>query len=317
MANTQARGVYTKTRLIPEKSFRQKGSTVLELPINTNDVHSTQGVNSPATITGRRDAAEPIKGNIDVSGDVTVPLDSVAMGYWLAFAFGDAKTTGDGKSGAPKEHVFTPKDTQPSATMEKDFGNGVIATVDGLKVSKMSLQVGGDGELTSTFSLIGCGEVVKSGAGSKATKTAVLDRFNNFHAALEIDDEQVAIATSLSIEIDFGLDDSGYAIGGGGFRSRINEGIVSPGGKVTLFFDNESYIEKAMKSKETNLKVTFTKGKASLIIELPEVQFNRNTPGISGAQGIVQELDFKGYRRAAESCVKITLKNSEAGYVFK
>ena len=65
-------GVYSKTRLYPEVALSKLPETVkgFEIPFNSNSLSSSQNSSSPGTITGRRDAAEPMLGNIDCTGIV-------------------------------------------------------------------------------------------------------------------------------------------------------------------------------------------------------------------------------------------------------
>ena len=321
MAITQAMGVYSKTRLYPEKSLNTFPDTVkgYELPFNSNSLASSQNTTDPGTITGRRDAVEPILGNVDCTGDLVTPVDTDAFGYILAAAFGVPTTTAGTKSGTYK-HVFKPDETQPSFAIEKVFSNGLFSLIKGVKVNQMEMTFGGDGELTATVGLLGCNETLgKTAAAEAANITTVgLNRLNNFQASLKIDGEEVAIATELSLTIAFGLDDSGYAIGSNGYRTRINEGLISPSGKLTAFFDDETFVNKAINSTITSLQVTLTKGDDSLIIDIPEVLFARKTPGIEGATGITQELDYSAFYKANEldTCIQFTLVNSVEKYEF-
>lgn len=322
MAN-QAMGVYVKTRIIPEDELRKLPTNltnkVFELPFNSNTLASSQNTTNPGTMTGRRDATEPILGNIDNSGNITLPLDTEACGYLFAMAFGKPTTKGttvsDGVK-APYTHVFKPKTQQPSFAVEKVFNNGIFALSKGVKVSKMSFSFGGDGELTVSADLMGCDEELndrETGTGAKAVK---INRLNNFQASMFIDGQEVSIVTELSLDIDFGLDGEGYAIGGKGYRGRINEGIITPSGTLKAFFDDKSLVDRAINSTITSIQVKLTKGTDSLIIDLPECMFARKTPAIDGAKGIVQELSYNAFfkENSDNSCVKITLTNGTADY---
>lgn len=316
----QAMGVYSKTHLVFETALQELPKTlagkVLEVPFNTNGVSSSQGMNSAETITGRRDAVEPFKGNIDTGGNVVVPLDGIAFGYWLTLAFGKPTTTtlSEGKY----KHVFKAGVEQPSATIEKAFSNGVYATAKGLKVSKLGFQFGGDGELTASIDLIGCNEIVGDKGLSEKPVAVKMERFHNFKASLELDKKKTAIATQVDVNVDFGLDDSGYSIGSEGFRSRINEGIIKPDGKLTAFFDDKSFVEKAMNNTVTPLKITLESENTELVIDMPEVLFARKTPSIDGAKGIVQELDYSAFYKEndMEACIVFTLTNNVASYDY-
>lgn len=326
MAN-QAMGVYSKTHLIPETDLKTFSSDlqgkILEMPFNSNSVASSQKTTAPSTMTGRRDTTEPILGNVDVQGSIALPLDTRACGYMLAMTFGAPTTTAvEGKEGLYK-HVFKPSTVQPSFAVEKAFNNNIYALSKGCKVSKISFSFGGDGELTMNTDVIGCDETFgEAGVATTATPATPvgLNRLNNFNASLKIDGEDTAIATQVTLDVDFGLDSNGYAIGSNGFRTRINEGLIAPTGKLTAFFDDASFVDKAMKSTTTALEIALVKGDESMTIDIPEVKFARKTPSIDGATGITQELDYSAFygNNALGTCIQFTLVNNVASYdIFK
>jgi hypothetical protein len=316
---TQAIGVYSALNLAMESSLgvlpTDLTGKVFSMPFNSVSLAGTQKTTDPATMTGRRDAVEAIYGNIDVTGSVVVPVDSRAFGYWLAFALGSPTTTAG--EGGVYTHVFKAGNTQPSAVVEKAFSNGIYIADHGCKVSKIAFSFGKDGELTANFDILGCKETTDT--KSIGTSTAVkLDRYNNFQAAVKVDNTASGIITALTCDIDFGLDGEGYAIGSNGYRTRINEGILKPNGKVTAFFDDSTFITKAVNSTQTSIEVTMTKGTTSLDILMPELKFAQTTPGISGQGGVSQELNYNAYygTNANDTCILFTLTNDVASYAI-
>lgn len=321
MAIKQAMGVYSKLCICPEKEFKVPPDSlegkVYSMPFNSVGVAATQNTTDPATMTGRRDAVEPIMGNIDVQGDIVVPMDSRAFGYWLAAAFGSPTTAAGTKSGTYK-HVFKAGKEQPSFIISKEFSNGVYVTSRGCKVSKLAFSFGGDGELTGTISVVGCNEELGNAPLVSAPTEIAMSRYNNFQADLKLDGKESQVVTEVSCDIDFGLDTEGYAIGGNGFRTRVNEGIIKPSGSLTAFFDDKSFLEKAMNSTKTALEINLTKGDTLLTIKLPEMKFPRNSPSIEGATGITQTLDWGAFyeNNSENACVVIELTNEVESYEF-
>lgn len=319
MAN-QAMGVYSELLLCPEKEFKVAPDNltdkVLSLPFNSNSLVASQNTSDPATMTGRRDAVEAIYGNIDVAGDIVVPVGQ-SIGWWLAFAFGSPETTE--VEGGKYKHVFKPGKTQPSAIIEKGFNNGIHLRYNGCKVSKLAFSFGGDGELTSTVSIVGCNETNNAEALVEAPKKVALRRYNNFQASLLIDGVAEQIATEVSADIDFGIDTEGYAIGGNGFRARANEGIIKPSGNMTVFFDNAEYLQRAENSTKTSLEVVLESNGNKLQLMLPEVKFARSSPSIDGATGITQQLSYNAFYEDNEqdSCVVFILTDDVESYEFE
>ena len=315
---TQAMGVYSGVRFIPEAQLgvTPSSGTVRSLPFNSCTVAAEQNRTAPGTMTGRRDPVEPIMGNTNVGGGLTIPLDVNAFGWILAMAFGNPTTTS--VTGGKYQHVFKPGTEQPSISLEKAFSNGEYYVDKGCKISSMGFSFGGDGELTVDVQMLGCNEVINDEPISDSVTELALDRLNNFQAALKIDNAEVAVATELTLDINFGLDEEGYAIGGQGFRSRINEGLLELSGSMTAFYDDATYVEKAMNSTITALQVKLTKQGNSLQIDLPEVLFPRKSPTIEGSAGVMQNLDYGAFfkNNALGTSVQFTLINDTASYAI-
>lgn len=312
----QAMGVYSGVRFIPETELgvTPSSGTVRSLPFNSCTVAAEQNRTAPGTMTGTRNPVEPIMGNINVSGGMTIPLDVNAFGWILAMAFGNPTTTS--VSGGKYQHVFKPGTEQPSISLEKAFSNGEYYVDKGCKISSMGFSFGGDGELTCDVQMLGCNETISDEPISESVTTLELDRLNNFQAALKVDNAEVAVATELTLDINFGLDEEGYAIGSNGFRTRLNEGLLELSGSMTAFYDDDTYVQKAMNSTITALQVKLTKQGNSLQIDLPEVLFPRKSPTIEGSAGIMQNLDYGAFLKnnALGTSIQFTLVNDTASY---
>lgn len=312
----QAMGVYSGVRFVPEAELgvTPADGTVRNLPFNSCTVAAEQNRTTPGTMTGRRDPVEPIMGNINVSGGITIPLDTNVFGWILALAFGNPTTTslGEGKY----QHVFKPSTEQPSFSLEKAFSNGDYFVNKGCKISSLGFSFGGDGELTVDVQVLGCNETISDEPISDDVEDVVLDRLNNFQAGLKVDNVDVAVATEVTLDVGFGLDEEGYAIGGNGFRSRINEGLLELSGNMTAFYDDDTYIQKAMNSTITALQIKLTKQGNSLQIDLPEVQFPRRSPSIEGSAGVMQNLEYGAFYKtnALDTAIQFTLINETESY---
>lgn len=316
MAN-QAIGVYSKLLVCPEETFKVLPSDTsgksYAMPFNSVSLSASQNTSDPATITGRRDTVEAIYGNISNEGDITVPMDARNIGVWLALTFGNPTTTS--ADGGKYKHIFKASKTQPSFAIEKVFNNGIVLKSVGCKVSQLQFSFGGDGELTATVSVVGCNETEEVEEFA-SPKTIPMLRYNNFQSSLLIDNEAQQVATEVTCNIDFGIDTEGYAIGGNGYRVRANEGIIKPSGSVTAFFDDNTYLQKALNSTEMALEIDLNSQGNKLQLIMPEVKLNYSTPGIEGTTGITQQFDYNAYYgdNDQDACVLFILNNDVDSY---
>ena len=309
---TQARGGNAKVIMGFESTFGTEASAGFTMPVNSSELHSNRNIQAAATIVGSRNPVEPFQGNLAVEGSIVVPLDSDAFWYWLKAAFGAPSTSGSG----PYIHEFKVPANQLSLTLEHQYVDLTkYATFTGCKISQWSMEIGGDGELVSNFDLVGAAEEI-TGTPFDASPTALtIRRLNNFQATLEEGGAELANARTVSFTVNMGLDTDQYVIGGAGALGAIPEGIISVAGNVTTLFESVALLDKAIASTESSLEITVTiDANYNLVIKFPEIQYARNTPGITGPGGILVSLDFQGYyTNAAEatSC-EVNLTNQDA-----
>jgi hypothetical protein len=307
-----------------ETTFKTTATTGFLMPVNSNTIKGSAARNTVSTLTGNRNSVMPYKGNLDVSGDIVVPIDNVAFGYWLKAMFGAPTTTG---ASAPYSHVFKIGDTQPSLTIQKgfkDFTTDAFYKAIGLKVSSFSIEVGGDGELTATLSFLGCSETSASSTCFTVSETTVpvTLRYNNFDASITEGGSTASNIKSLSLNIDFDLDGEQRLIGGQGARGSLPEGIVKVTGNVKGMYDDASVttIAKGFNDTESSLVLTLTPASPNdtytLIFDIGELLYSQKSPEIAGPQGIDFDLDFVGYydNDADASVIKVTLNSSEDSY---
>jgi len=313
----QARGYKGRLILDFETEFKTPPATPagLVMPFNSVSVRSDRAKNRASTITGRRDPVNPFDGNLSVSGDVVVPVDGIVFGYWLKAMFGNPATT-DNLDGT-FTHVWKTGDNQPSLVLEKEFPDiGVYAKHLGCKVSSFSMQVGGDGELTASLGIEGATEEL-GGTPYDASPTSLsLSRFNNFQASIKEGGATIATVVEASLSINFGLDTSVYTVGSQGTRGDIPEGMMEISGSIRALFDSMTLLDKAINSTESSLEITFDNGSEILTILVPELEYQRSTPGIDGPAGIYVDLPWQGYfdDNADGTSIKATLTNTKSSY---
>ncbi len=313
---TQARGF--KAQLVAgfESSYGQTPATPtgFKLPVNSAQVKSKQNLVDSATISGRRDPAQPVPGNIDVSGTVVVPVDEIGIGYWLKAMFGAPVTTG---SADPYSHVFKAGDSQPSFILEQGFPDiGVYELFNGCKVNKFALTLGGDAELVANIDVLGAKETAGTASFAASPAAIALSRFNNYQASIQEGGASIATVTNATLNVEFGLLGDSYTLGGSGLRTSLPEGLLKITGEIKAFFENKALLDKALNGTESSLSLKLTNGTHSLEFLLPEIVYERNAPGIEGSKGILVELPYRAFygNNAQGSALVVTLKNGQTTY---
>jgi hypothetical protein len=320
----QARGSFSRLVMDFETTFKQDPVTPagLVMPFNSYKPKATQPLKTSKTITGTgtRNPTKPFKGNIAVSGDIEVPVDSTAFGYWLKAMFGAPTTTGAG----PYEHVFKVANSQPSLVLEGRYSkrSGLInyAKHNGGKISTFGMSLSGedDDELLAKLGLEAAKETFSGTAYDADPTVLTLSNFYRYQASVKEGGAAISNVTALDFTIDFGLE-SIHTIGSGagtGEPYDIFEDVLAVTGKVTALFEDMTLLNKALNSTESSLEVIFTSGTNILKFDFNELLYERNTPVIEGPKGILVDLNFTAFTddHADESVIVATLTNGQASY---
>ena len=140
----QQKGATASIMLGFESTFGTAATAGFILPVNYGEnLVGTQNINSRNTIRGNRNPNQGFRGNRQVGGTIVVPVDSVALPYWLTLLFGDPTSSG----GPNYIHEWKIANTQPSGTIEKAFTDLTTARYNrflGCKINGFTIDFGGD-----------------------------------------------------------------------------------------------------------------------------------------------------------------------------
>lgn len=318
---TQAKGQqgYLMRMENAESSYGVDPSSVhaIKLPFNTAGLDATRNLIEPATITGRRDPVQPAQGRRNVTGNVVVPVDQAAIGYWLQMIMGPPTTT---LTGSAYQHVFKINSVMNSYVLEQ--GHADVAEYfkyNGVKANGFSIAVGGDEELTMSIDLLGQQEAVAGSSMSSRITTLSLSRFNNADAILQEGGSALdGKVTALNLTLANNLDESVYCItsGGGGLRGEMPEGLAMVSGDMKILFENRSYYIRAVSGTERSLTLTFRQNSFYLELDVDELLWERHLPPIDTPQGLWLTLPFKAFydNGTNASVIQATLVNTWQAY---
>lgn len=311
----QARGSNAQVVICYESAFGVTPATPtgIRLPFNSSEIQSKQNLIESNTITGSRNPTQPGRGNVSVSGSMVIPVDKIGIGYILKALLGTPNTTGT----TTYTHVYKPKSTVPSLVIEQGFTDiNAYEVFNGCKINQLSLSAGGDGELTASVDIVGSKETDGSSSFVTTPTTFSVEKFGNFQAAIKEGGATIANVTQMELQIANNLDTNQYVIGGGGVLGDIPEGMFQVSGSITAFFENLTLLNKAVNNTESSLELKFTSGSHSLAFSIPELLYERNSPGVSGPAGITINMPFWVYYNDSTEVAALvaTLINSQASY---
>ncbi|SFH92426.1 hypothetical protein SAMN04488021_1441, partial [Paracoccus aminovorans] len=154
------------------------------LPFASSTLSAEQPLLSSELLGYGRDPLAPVKDAITADGDLTIPIDAEAFGFWLKAAFGAPVTTGTAPG--PYTHEFRSGGwTLPSMAVEVAMPEiPRFAMYSGVMVNQLSWTMQRSGLLTASAQLVAQGETVVSTSQAGTLADLDLIRFGHFNGAI-------------------------------------------------------------------------------------------------------------------------------------
>ena len=176
----------------------------MQMPFASTSLGAEQLLLGSELLGYGRDPLAPIKDAVTADGDVVVPIDAEAFGFWLKAAFGDPVTTGTG----PYTHVFTSGNwTLPSMSIETAMPEVPrFAMYSGCVLDQIGWQMQRSGLLTSSAKLIAQGETVATSSVAGTPTGWALQRFGHFNGSIKRNGTSLGSIVSADIQYANNLD---------------------------------------------------------------------------------------------------------------
>ncbi|HBZ44468.1 MAG TPA: hypothetical protein DEO85_10520 [Maritimibacter sp.] len=241
-----------------------------------------------------RDPLAPIKDAVTADGDVVVPLDAEAFGFWLKAAFGAPTITGTG----PWTHEFQSGSwTLPSMSIETGMPEVPrFAMYSGCVLDQLSWQVQRSGVLTTTARLVAQGETIATTTSAGTPTDLALKRFGHFNGA--ISRNGTALGNVVSAEITYANNlDRIETIRSDGRIDGADPSIVALTGRIEVRFADSTLVTQAINGDPCELEFAYVLPSGeSFTFTLHAVYLPRPRIEISGPQGVQATFDWQAAR---------------------
>ncbi len=241
-----------------------------------------------------RDPLAPIKDAVTADGDVVVPIDAEAFGFWLKAAFGDPVTTGTG----PWTHEFRSGAwTLPSLSIETGMPEVPrFAIYSGCVLDQLSWQMQRSGLLTATTRLVAQGETVGTVSNSGTPAPIDLKRFGHFNGAITRDGAALGNVVSAQITYANNLDRI-ETIRADGRIDGADPSIAALTGSIEVRFADSALVTQAMDGDPCELEFSYALPSGeSFSFTVHAVYLPRPRIEISGPQGVQATFDWQAAR---------------------
>lgn len=289
------------------------GSGFVKLPFASMTLGSAQPLLSSELLGYGRDPLPPIKDAVTTDGDIVVPIDAEAWGYWLKAAFGNPNTTGSD----PYTHIFSSGSwTLPSLAIEKGLPEVPrYEMFTGCVVNSLSWQMQRSGLLTATVNVVAQGETPASSSQAGSVADLTLLRFGHFQGSIGRDGAPLGNVISTEITYSNNLDRV-ETIRGDGKIDGADPSLASLTGRSEMRFADTTLLTQALNGDACELTFTYVLPSGeSFELVAHAVYLPRPRVEIPGPQGVQVTFEWQAALDPGEGKMcTATLINSVASY---
>ncbi len=241
-----------------------------------------------------RDPLAPVQGAVTADGDVVVPLDAEAFGFWLKAAFGSPTTTGIG----PCTHEFQSGAwTLPSLSIETGMPEVPrFAMYSGCVLDQLSWQMQRSGLLTATARLVAQGETVGTATSAGTPADLELKRFGHFNGSVTRNGSALGNVVSADITYANNIDRI-ETIRADGRIDGADPSIAALTGSIEVRFADSTLVTQAINGEACELEFGYALPSGeSFTFTVQAVYLPRPRIEISGPQGVQATFDWQAAR---------------------
>lgn len=288
-------------------------SGYFQLPFASTGLGAEQPLLSPELLGMGRDPQAPSLDAITADGDIVVPIDAEAFGFWLKGAFGAPVTTGI----TDKVHTFiTGAWSLPSMSLETAMPEiPRYAMYSGTAVNTLGWSLARSGLLTASVGLISQGEVIAATSSAGTPTGFALQRFVNVIGSIKRD--TVALGNLVSASVNYSNNmDRIETIRADGKIDGVDPSIAELSGSLDMRFADLTIMNQALAGTPAALEISYAiSPTVSLSLTAHACYFSRPRAQIDGPKGIQVTFDWQAaFDTTAGKMATIVLKNTVAGY---
>lgn len=285
-----------------------------KMPFASTSLGAEQPLQTSELLGYGRDPQAPIKDAVTADGDVVIPIDAEAFGFWLKAAFGAPTTTG---AEAPYSHEFRSGNwSLPSFSIETGMPEVPrFAMYSGCMVDRFNWQMARSGLLTATASIVAQGETIGTTTAADTSANITLKRFGHFNGAITRNGTNIGNVVSADINYANNLDRV-ETIRADGKIDGADPSIAALTGNVVVRFADQTLVSQAINGEACELEFSYTLASGeNLTLTAHAVYLPRPRIEISGPQGVQATFDWQAASDAGlgRMCT-VTLTNDRGTY---
>ena len=266
------------------------------VPFASTSLGSEQPLISSELLGYGRDPLAPIKDAVTADGDVVVPIDAEAFGFWLKAAFGapDHQRHRSLDARVPLGQL----DAAVDVDRDGDARGAAVAMYSGCVLDQLSWQLQRSGLLTATARLVAQGETVATTTAAGTPAELALKRFGHFNGS--ITRNGAALGNVVSAEITYANNlDRIETIRSDGRIDGADPSIAALTGRVEVRFADQVLVNQAIAGDPCELEFAYALPSGeSFTFTVHAVYLPRPRIEIAGPQGVQATFDWQAARDA-------------------
>ncbi|MFN3855093.1 MAG: phage tail tube protein [Phreatobacter sp.] len=264
-----------------------------QMPFASTTLGAEQPLLNSELLGYGRDPLAPIKDALTADGDVVVPIDANAFGFWLKGAFGAPTTTGTAPG--PYSHEFRSGGwVLPSMAIEVAMPEVPrFAMYAGCVVDQLSFQMQRAGLLTATARLVAQGEALAATTGAGTPAALDLLRFGHFNGT--VTRNGAALGNLVTAEVTYANNlDRIETIRADGRIDGADPGMAALTGRMEVRFADQVLANQAIAGDPCEIELGWTLPSGeSLTFTIHAVYLPRPRIEVPGPQGIQATFDWQ------------------------
>jgi len=264
-----------------------------------------------------RNSSDPYYEAERSQGDIQIPIDVRAMGFWLKGLFGNPETTGAGPG--PYTHTFKSGAALPSMAIEvghPELTPPKFRKFIGIKLGGLNFELQGSGPQNGTINAIAQKRLALAAAPADADpSTFDLIRFNKGGGTIEVGGVEVAAIAGGTFNFTNNLEGVEKP---NGEISSVDEGIAAANGSITARLTEDATLDTLVDNETPTsfaFKMSIPNTTHSLIFDCPRAFFTTQGSPIEGPGGIQATFDWQAAFDSGDGyTVRATLVNDVDSY---
>ncbi len=288
-------------------------SGFFQMPFARSSLGAEQPLLDSELLGYGRDPLAPVKDAVTADGDIEIPIDTEAIGFWLKAAFGAPTTTGT----TNKTHTFKSGSwSLPSMAVEVALPEiPRFAMYTGCVMDELRWTMERRGLLTATAKLVAQGENVATTTAAGTPTAWNLQRFGHFNGSILRNGTALGNIVSADVAYANNLDRI-ETIRSDGKIDGADPSMAALTGKIEVRFADTVLIDQAISGGSASLVFDWTiSSTVGLKLTAHKVYLPRPKVEIQGPQGVQASFDWQAaFDSVAGQMCTIDLKNQVASY---